>query len=42
VAVATGVGLHLVQLAHVVALGLLGHAGMAVWARRAGDSVKNT
>lgn len=42
VAVATGVGLHLVQLVHVVALGLLGHAGMALWARRGGRSVKDT
>jgi hypothetical protein len=41
VAVATGVGLHLVQLAHVVALGLLGHAGMAWWARRSAGLVKN-
>ncbi len=40
VAVATGVGLHLVQLAHVVALGLLGHAGMALWARPGAKSVK--
>jgi uncharacterized membrane protein YbhN (UPF0104 family) len=42
VAVATGVGLHLVQLVHVVALGLLGHAGMALWARRGGRFVKKT
>jgi len=34
-AVATGVGLHVVQLVHVVFLGVLGHIGMALWSRRA-------
>lgn len=34
-AVATGLGLHVVQLANVVALGVLGHVGMALAARRA-------
>lgn len=33
-AAATGVGLHAVQLVNVVALGLLGHAGMAWWRAR--------
>lgn len=33
-AVATGVGLHVVQLLHVVLLGVLGHVGMALWSRR--------
>ncbi|MEY4774902.1 MAG: hypothetical protein RIT40_1937 [Planctomycetota bacterium] len=33
-AVATGVGLHVVQLVHVVFLGVLGHIGMALYSRR--------
>lgn len=34
-AVTTGLGLHVVQLANVVVLGVLGHVGMALAARRA-------
>lgn len=36
VAYATGIGLHVVQVANAVLLGLLGHVGMAVGADRAG------
>jgi hypothetical protein len=34
VALATGTGLHLVQLANVVVLGVLGHVGMGLASRR--------
>lgn len=33
-AAATGLGLHVVQLVNVIALGLLGHVAMAAWTRR--------
>jgi len=33
-AISTGVGVHLVQLANVCGLGLLGHLGMALWPKR--------